>query len=68
MATQNFADLFHENYGSLSVGKDADFIVLENNPLEDLATLKKVKAVYFNQKYMDTDLLTKMKTDLQKVN
>lgn len=68
MATQNFADLFHENYGSLSVGKDADFIVLENNPLEDLVTLKKVKAVYFNQKYMDTDLLTKMKTDLQKAN
>lgn len=65
MATQNFADLFHENYGSLSVGKDADFIVLENNPLEDLQTLKNVKGLYFNFNYLDTKALDEMKNNLK---
>lgn len=67
MATTNFADFFKENYGELKVGKDADFIILENNPLEDLKTLKNVKGVYYNQKYLDDNKLSLIKSAL-KVN
>lgn len=67
MATTNFADFFKENYGELKVGKDADFIILENNPLEDLKTLKNVKGVYYNQKFLDDNKLSLIKSAL-KVN
>lgn len=67
MATTNFADFFKENYGELKVGKDADFIIVENNPLEDLKTLKNVKGVYYNQKYLDDNKLSLIKSAL-KVN
>lgn len=67
MATTNFADFFKENYGELKVGKDADFIIVENNPLEDLNTLKNVKGVYYNQKFLDDNKLSLIKSAL-KVN
>lgn len=67
MATANFAEFFNENYGKLNVGKDADFIIIENNPLEDLKTLKNIKGVYYNQKYLDDKKLDLIKNAL-KVN
>ncbi|BCY27572.1 amidohydrolase family protein [Flavobacterium okayamense] len=67
MATTNFAEFFNENYGKLSEGKDADFIIIENNPLEDLKTLKNIKGVYYNQKYLDDKKLDLIKSAL-KVN
>ena len=68
MATTNFSDFFNANYGLIKVGKDADFIVLENSPLEDLQTLKNVKGVYFNFNYLDTKALEKMKNNLKPTN
>ena len=61
MATTNFSDFFKENYGVLKTGKDADFIILEKNPLEDLQTLKNVKGVFFNYNYLDAKALEEMK-------
>ena len=68
MATTNFSDFFNANYGLIKVGKDADFIVLEKNPLEDLQTLKNVKGLFFNFNYLDTKVLEEMKNNLKPIN
>jgi hypothetical protein len=61
MATVNFA-VFHKEYnGTIKVNKPADFIVLDENPLEDLQTLKNVKGVFFNYNYLDNKALEEMK-------
>lgn len=61
MATVNFA-AFHKEYnGVIKVNKPADFIILDQNPLEDLQTLKNIKGVYFNFNYLDTKALEDMK-------
>lgn len=66
MTTANFADFFNENYGTIEVGKDADFILLEGNPLESFSALKNVKGVYFNQQFLSADMLNEMKQSLLK--
>lgn len=64
MVTSNFAEFFKGNYGVLSVGIDADFIILEKNPLEELSTLTDIQGIYFNQKYMSNSDIKEMKTKL----
>ena len=66
MATSNFSDFFKGNYGVLQVGKDADFIVLQSNPLKDLKTLTTIKGVYFNEQFLDAIQLETMKQNLLK--
>ena len=66
MATSNFSNFFKGNYGVLQVGKDADFIVLQGNPLKDLKTLTTIKGVYFNEQFLDTNKLEAMKENLLK--
>lgn len=66
MATANFATFFKENYGTIEVGKDADFIVLDKNPLEDLDALKNVQAVYYNQNFLDKQALDRMRGEALK--
>ena len=64
MATVNFS-VFHNEYnGTIKVNKPADFIILDENPLEDLQTLKNVKGVFFNYNYLDTKALEEMKKKL----
>ena len=53
MATINFSEFFNEDYGTIEIGKEADFILLNNNPLEDLNTLKKIEGLYFNNQFLD---------------
>jgi hypothetical protein len=64
MATINFSDFFKENYGVLKTGKDADFIILDENPLENLQTLKQVKGLYYNQFFISETELTSLKNKL----
>lgn len=52
-ATTNFALLFNENYGTIETGKDADFMLLSHNPLQDLKALENVNAVFYNNHYLD---------------
>lgn len=61
MATVNFAEFHKEYYGKIKVDKPADFIVLDQNPLGNLQTLKNVKGVFFNYNYLDTKALQDMK-------
>ena len=66
MATSNFSDFFKENYGELAVGKDADFIVLKENPLNNLDALKEIKGIYYNSIYLSFQDLKKIKQRLMK--
>ena len=47
-ATRNSAECLgiEATHGTLEVGKYADFIVLENNPLEDIRALRNISKVY----------------------
>jgi hypothetical protein len=64
MATTNFATFFNENYGVLAVGKEADFIVLNDNPLESFEALNKIEGLYFNQNYLNSQALTELRKSL----
>ena len=60
MATVNFSDLFKEDYGTIEEGKEADFILLNDNPLENIKTLKTIEGVFFNENYLSKDTLNKL--------
>lgn len=47
-ATKTSAELLgiNDKYGTLEEGKFADFIVLDKNPLEDIAEIQKLESVY----------------------
>jgi len=54
-ATKTAAELLgiDENYGTLEEGKVADFIVLKENPLDNIETLMDVEAVYKKGKLVE---------------
>jgi imidazolonepropionase-like amidohydrolase len=41
--------------GTLAVGKRADFLVLDANPLEDIHNTRKISSVYLNGVKFDRD-------------
>ena len=61
MATLNFAKFFNEDFGTVEVGKAADFIILDKNPLEDLSALKEIKGLFYNNHFLDDNTLHKMR-------
>jgi hypothetical protein len=64
-ATVNFAAYFNEeNYGTIEVGKNADFIMLEENPLKDLGALKNIEGIFFDNQYLDKAQLEKMASQI----
>jgi hypothetical protein len=67
-ATVNFNNFFKGNYGTIAIDKDADFIVLEHNPLENLETLKNIKGLYFNENYLELKQLQDMANKLKPTN
>lgn len=62
MTTVNFSTFFNENYGTIEEKKDADFIILNSNPLNNLKTLNSIEGIFFNNNYLnrkDLDELSK---------
>ena len=53
-ATQRSAELLGLNdMGTLTVGKSADFIVLDGNPLEDIRNTRRISSVYLRGRLVD---------------
>lgn len=64
MTTVNFAAFFKEDYGTIEVNKNADFMLLDKNPLEDLQALKNIKGLYFNNQFLNAKTLENMRLSL----
>jgi imidazolonepropionase-like amidohydrolase len=66
-ATQRPAELLGlKDSGTLAVGKRADFIVLDANPLEDIRNTRRISAVYLNGVKFDRDaMLAKRRNSVQ---
>lgn len=65
MSTANFALFFNDhNYGTIEEGKDADFILLNNNPLDDLSALKEVQGLYYDNQFLDAKKMEAMRLKL----
>lgn len=65
-ATLNGAQFLHREatMGSVAPGKNADLVVLDANPLADVANLDKISGVVLRGKYFDAPALAKMKSDV----
>lgn len=66
-ATQRPAELLGlKDSGTLAVGKRADFLVLDANPLEDIRNTRRISAVYLNGAKFDRDaMLAKWRNSVQ---
>ena len=54
VATRNSAELFGLNdLGTVAKGKSADFIVLDANPLDDIAKTRRIAKVYLRGQEID---------------
>jgi imidazolonepropionase-like amidohydrolase len=45
-ATRDSAEMAHVNTGLVAVGRNADFIVLDANPLDNIANTRRINKVY----------------------
>ena len=60
-ATVNFADYFSEgSWVRIEPGKDANFLFLNENPLENLETVGTIEGLFFNKHCLDKAKLEDM--------
>jgi imidazolonepropionase-like amidohydrolase len=66
-ATYNAAEYYGltKDYGSIEVGKTADFILLKQNPLANISNTQTIKAVYYRSRLYNEDDLASMRKFVQ---
>jgi imidazolonepropionase-like amidohydrolase len=52
-ATRNAAEFLQIDSGTVAVGKSADFVVLEANPLDDITNTRRIRDVYLRGERVD---------------
>lgn len=57
-----------QNMGTVATGKIADLVLLNANPLEDIAHTTDIQAVILNGRYFDRNALDAMLTDIRSQN
>lgn len=62
----NFLKL--ENKGRIEIGKDADMVLLDKNPLEDIKNVRSIVGVMVNGKWLNKDYLTEQLNSLKQKN
>ncbi|WP_147239424.1 amidohydrolase family protein [Tenacibaculum sp. E3R01] len=62
MATKNYAKFLKQNRGTLELNKEAEFLVLNKNPLIDFEALGKIESIFLNNQILtkkDIEALSK---------
>ena len=65
MATLNPAEFLNRQstMGTVDEGKNADLVLLDANPIQDVLNLDKISAVFLKGKYFPKAALDKLKSD-----
>ena len=58
MATRDGAEVARVSIGLVAVGRSADFIVLDANPLEDITNTRQISALYLRGVEVDRDAIS----------
>jgi imidazolonepropionase-like amidohydrolase len=56
-ATRDSAEMAHINTGMVAAGRNADFIVLDANPLDNIANTRRINKVYLRGQEVDRTAL-----------
>ena len=67
-ATLASADWMKSNSGKIEVGRSADLVILNKNPLEDISNTRTINAVISNGKYLGRKQLDTILKNIKNVN
>ncbi|WP_299436660.1 amidohydrolase family protein [uncultured Aquimarina sp.] len=67
-ATRNAGEWMQNNTGRIEVGFDADLVLLNNNPLQDINNTRKIQSVIINGNLIDRSTLDKMLESVKNAN
>lgn len=65
-ATVNVSTLLNGNGGRIEVGRDADFLLVSENPLENIARTRSVRGVFTGDVWIDREALNQILIHLKK--
>jgi hypothetical protein len=59
--TINFANYFNDiTTGSIEVGNNADFLILNDNPIANIEAIEKIEGIFFNNNYLNKQKLQEL--------